>query len=254
MKHAATLLALALSSAVAVPSLALAKSKAPTAEAPANTLTAKEKAAGWKLLFDGKTTKGWRAFKNAAFPAEKWVAAEGTLKCAAGKKVTDIVTEDEFDSFEFSWDWRTTPKGNSGVKYLVDEAMSTKANDGIGFEYQILDDDLHPDAKKGKDGNRTAGSLYDLIPAGKDKALQPVGEWNRSRLVVNGNQVEHWLNGVKVVSYERGSAEMKTRIAESKYKDIKGFGEVTKGRLLLQDHDTEVWFRNLKIRSLAKKK
>jgi hypothetical protein len=252
MKHAPTRL---------IPFLALvlaagaeAKSKAPATSGPANTLTAKEKAAGWKLLFDGKTTKGWRAFKNGVFPAEKWVVEDGTLKCAAGKKVTDIVTEEEFDSFEFSWDWRTSPKGNSGVKYLVDEAMSTRANDGIGFEYQVLDDDLHPDAKKGKDGNRTAGSLYDLIPAAKDKPLKPVGEWNSSRLVVNGNQVEHWLNGAKVVSYERGSAEMKTRIAESKYKDIKGFGEVQKGRLLLQDHDTEVYFRNMKIRPLGKKK
>lgn len=250
MKHVATLLALSLSWIFAAD--AAARSKAPAAAAPVNTLTAKEKAAGWKLLFDGKSTKGWRAFKNGTFPAEKWVAVDGTLKCAAGKKVTDIVTEDEFDSFEFAWEWRTSPKGNSGVKYLVDEAMSTKSNDGIGFEYQLLDDDLHPDAKKGKDGNRTAGSLYDLIPAAKDKPINPVGEWNTSRLVVNGNQVEHWLNGAKVVAYERGSAEMKTRIAESKYKDIKGFGEVVRGRLLLQDHDTEVYFRNMKIRSLAK--
>jgi hypothetical protein len=144
-------------------------------------------------------------------------------------------------------------RGNSGVKYLVDEAMSQKGNDGIGFEYQLLDDDKHPDAKKGKDGNRTAGSLYDLIPAGKEKVLRPIGEWNESRLLVDGNHVEHWLNGVKVLSYERGSADMKTRIAESKYKDIKGFGEVVKGRLLLQDHDSEVDFRNMKVRVIKKK-
>jgi 3-keto-disaccharide hydrolase len=232
----------------------LAKSKEPAPAAPANTLTAKEKTAGWKLLFDGKSTKGWRAFKNAPFPADHWVAADGALKCVGGKKVTDIVTDEEFDSFELAWEWRMSPGGNSGVKYLVDEAMSPRANDGIGFEYQILDDEKHPDAKKGKDGDRTAGSLYDLIPAAKDKTLHPVGEWNESRIVVDGNHVEHWLNGVKVLAYERGSADMKARIAESKYKDIKGFGEVKKGHLLLQDHDSEVAFRNMKIRVIAKKK
>jgi hypothetical protein len=252
MKHGSTLLALSLS--LALGTGAQAASKAPVAAPPANTLSAKEKAAGWKLLFDGKSTKGWRAFKNGVFPAEKWTAVDGTLKCGAGKKVTDIVTEEEYDSFEFAWEWRLSAAANSGVKYLVDEAMAKKANDGIGFEYQILDDEKHPDAKKGKDGNRTAGSLYDLIPAAKEKTLHPVGEWNASRLVVNGNQVEHWLNGTKVLSYERGSADMKTRIAESKYKEIPGFGEVTKGRLLLQDHDTEVYFRNMKIRALGKKK
>jgi hypothetical protein len=245
------LLALSLSVSLSAP--ALAKSKDPPPAAPANTLTAKEKAAGWKLLFDGKTTKGWRAFKSAPFPAEHWVAKDGALECVGGKKVTDIVTEDEFDNFEFAWDWRITPKGNSGVKYLVDEAMSPRGNDGLGFEYQLLDDERHPDAKKGKDGDRTAGSLYDLIPAAKDKVLHPPGEWNESRLLVDGNHVEHWLNGVKVLSFERGSPDMKARIAESKYKDIKGFGEVTKGRLLLQDHDSEIYFRNLKIRSIKKK-
>ena len=232
---------------------ALAKSKEPAAAAPANTLTAKEKSAGWKLLFDGKTTKGWRSFKSAPFPTDHWVAKDGVLECVGGKKVTDIVTDEEFDNFEFAWEWKMTPKGNSGVKYLVDEAMSHSGNDGIGFEYQLLDDQLHPDAKKGKDGNRTAGSLYDLIPAGKEKVLHPVGEWNESRLLVDGNHIEHWMNGVKLLSYERGSPDMKARIADSKYKDIKGFGEVKKGHLLLQDHDSEVDFRNLKIRVLKKK-
>ena len=238
--------------ALSAPALAKSKPAAPAA-APANTLSSKEKAAGWKLLFDGKTTKGWRSFKSAPFPAEHWVAKDGALECVGGKKVTDIVTEEEFDNFEFVWNWKMSERGNSGVKYLVDEAMSQKGNDGIGFEYQLLDDDKHPDAKKGKDGNRTAGSLYDLIPAGKEKVLRPIGEWNESRLLVDGNHVEHWLNGVKVLSYERGSADMKTRIAESKYKDIKGFGEVVKGRLLLQDHDSEVDFRNMKVRVIKKK-
>jgi hypothetical protein len=249
MKHASSVFALVTLLAGA----AAAKSKEPPAGAPPNTLTAKEKSAGWKLLFDGKSTKGWRAFKSAPFPAEHWVAADGALKCVGGKKVTDIVTEDEFDNFEFAWEWRMSPGGNSGLKYLVDEGMSKRSNDGIGFEYQLLDDEKHPDAKKGKDGNRTAGSLYDLIPAAKDKPTRPIGEWNESRLVVDGNHIEHWLNGAKVLSYERASPEMKTRIAESKYKDIQGFGQVAKGRLLLQDHDSEVAFRNMKIRPLKKK-
>jgi hypothetical protein len=236
-----------LSASVAV----AAKSAAPAGAV--NALTAKEKAAGWKLLFDGKTTKGWRAFKSAPFPAEHWVAKDGTLECVGGKKVTDIVTEESFDNFDLSWEWKISAAGNSGLKYLVDEEMSKKGNDGIGFEYQILDDEKHPDAHHGKDGNRTAGSLYDLIPASKDKVLHPIGAWNESRLVVDGNHIEHWLNGVKVLSYERGGPDIKARIAESKYKDIKGFGDVQKGRLLLQDHDSEVYFRNLKIRALKKK-
>jgi len=240
-----------LSVSLSAPALAKSKEAAPAA-AP-NTLTSKEKAAGWKLLFDGKTTKGWRSFKSSPFPAEHWVAKDGALECVGGKKVTDIVTDEEFDSFEFAWDWKMSEKGNSGVKYLVDEAMSQKGNDGIGFEYQLLDDDKHPDAKKGKDGDRTAGSLYDLIPAAKDKKLNPVGEWNESRLVVDGNHVEHWLNGVKVVSFERFSPEMKALIAGSKYKDIPGFGETKKGHLLLQDHGNKIDFRNLKIRALPKK-
>jgi hypothetical protein len=127
--------------------------------------------------------------------------------------------------------------------------MSKSADDGVGFEYQMLDDEKHPDAKKGKDGNRTAGSLYDLVPAAKDKVLHPPGEWNESRVVVDGNHVEHWLNGGKVLSYERGSPEMKKIIADSKFKDIPGFGDVVKGHILLQDHGNETTVRNLKLRT-----
>ena len=252
MRHLPVSLAVSLSLTLACAAGAQAKSKAEAPAAAVNTLSAKEKAAGWKLLFDGKTTKGWRAFKGGPVPADHWVVADGVLKCVGGHRVIDIVTDDEFDNFEFAWDWRISPGGNSGVKYLVDENMS-KTKDGIGFEYQLLDDDKHPDAKKGKDGDRTSGSLYDLIPPSKNKVLHPVGEWNESRIVVDGNHVEHWLNGVKVVSYERGSPDMKARIADSKYKSIPGFGEVTKGHLLLQDHDSEVGFRNLKLRVLKKK-
>jgi hypothetical protein len=220
------------------------------AEPTANTLTAAEKKAGWQLLFDGKTTKGWHGIKTEKFPADHWVAEGGILKCVGGKNNVDLVTDQLYDSFDFKWEWRLTPGGNSGVKYLVDEAMS-KPGFGIGFEYQLIDDDKHPDAKQGRDGNRTVGSLYDLIAA-KEKTVKAPGEWNESRLLVDGNHVEHWLNGRKVLSFERGSAEMKDLIAKSKYKSLAGFGEVPKGYLLLQDHETEVAFRNLKIRVLKK--
>jgi hypothetical protein len=221
----------------------------PAKPAALNTLTAAEKAAGWRLLFDGKTTKGWRAFKKDAFPeGTRWVVQEGILHRQPGPRSGDIVTVDQFDSFDLTWEWNIAPGGNSGVKYLVDEAMSKKSDDGVGFEYQMLDDEKHPDAKKGKDGNRTCASLYDLIPAAKTKPLHPPGQWNESRVVVDGNHVEHWLNGVKVLSFERGSPEMKKLIAESKFKDISGYGEVAKGHLLIQDHGNEISFRNIKIR------
>jgi hypothetical protein len=217
----------------------------------ANTLSAAEKADGWRLLFDGKTTKGWRGFKQPGFPdGSRWVAQDGALVRTAGKRTGDIVTVDQFDSFDLRWEWKIAPGGNSGLKYLVDEAMSKKSDDGVGFEYQMLDDDKHPDAKKGKDGNRTAGSLYDLIAPGKNKVLHPPGEWNESRVVIDGNHVEHWLNGAKVLSYERGSPEFKKLIADSKFKDIPGFGEVSKGHILLQDHGNEAAVRNVKIKPL----
>jgi hypothetical protein len=223
--------------------------------APPNTLTAAEKAAGWKLLFDGKTTNGWRGFRRDKFPEEGWVIADGSIKHTPGggeqsQNGGDIITTEKYDNFELQLEWRISPGGNSGIKYLVDEAMVTSGHSGLGFEMQVLDDDKHPDAKLGKGGNRTAGGLYDLI-APKNKTLRPVGEWNQIRLIVRGNHIEHWLNGSKVVEYVRASPEMKALIAESKYKTIAGFGEVKKGHILLQDHGNEVWFRNIKIRELA---
>lgn len=236
--------------------MAMAKSKTTKAKAePApNALTAAEKKAGWKLLFDGQSSKGWRLFKGTAFPEKGWGVQDGTLRFTpAGEKPGDIVTVDQFESFELKLDWRIAPGANSGIKYLVDEAMVKDGGRyGLSFEYQILDDDKHPDAKKGKDGNRTAGALYDLI-APKQKAARPPGEWNEARLVVDGNRVEHWLNGVKVVEFERGSPELKALIAESKYKTIAGFGEAPRGHVLLQEHGDEVAFRNIKIRPIAHK-
>jgi hypothetical protein len=231
--------------------------RAPSAMAPGsaapNTLSAAEKAAGWKLLFDGKTTNGWRGFHRDAMPEQGWVVEGGALKHVKGTEGAagggDIITTGEYGDFELSLDWKITPGGNSGLKYLVSEDLVKTGHSGVSFEMQILDDERHPDAKAGKNGNRTAGSLYDLIGASAHPA-HAVGEWNTSRLVIHGKHVEHWLNGQRIVQFELGSPELKGLIAESKYKSIAGFGENSRGHILLQDHGDEAWFRNIKIREL----
>ena len=235
------------------------KSKAQPHEngaATVNALTPAERAAGWKLLFDGKTWNGWRGFRREKMPDEGWTIEDGAIKHIAGngeqsKQGGDIITVGKYDNFELQLEWRISPGGNSGIKYLVDEDMVKSGYSGLGFEMQVLDDNQHPDAKMGKDGNRTASALYDLI-APQNKVLHKVGEWNQVRLIVNGNHVEHWLNGAKVVEYELGSPELKALIAESKYKTIPGFGEVRKGHILLQDPGHEVWFRNIKLREFTR--
>jgi hypothetical protein len=235
---------------------AQAAEKPAAAAAPAaalNQLSAKEKAAGWRLLFDGKSTKGWRVFKGVKFPDKGWLVKDGILEHEKSDKfnIGDLVTEEEFDNFELTLEFRLPGGGNSGIKYLVDESIVKEGNHGVAFEFQLLDDAKHPDAKKGKDGNRTCGSLYDLIPAAKDKLVKPIGEWNEAHLVVNGNHIEHWLNGKKVLEYERSSDALKALIAESKYKTIAGFGEAKKGRILLQDHNDAIAFRNIRVHKLA---
>lgn len=219
-----------------------------------NQLTKVEKAAGWKPLFDGQTLNGWRGFHNQAAPGG-WTVENGCItktkaKGELGQAGGDLITVDQFQDFEFSLEWRLGKGGNSGIKYLVSESLPATGRSAVSFEYQVLDDDNHPDAKAGIAGNRTAGSLYDLIPASKDKKVKPIGEFNQTRIVVKGNHIEHWLNGVKVVEYERGSNALKAAIAQSKFKDTKGFAETAKGHILLQDHGDEVCFRNIKIREL----
>jgi hypothetical protein len=239
----------------AAPAFAQAKAQGATAKeaTPANTLSAAEKAAGWKLLFDGRTTNGWRGFHADAFPSHGWVVEDGAIKRVATVSTPgaggDIITAGQYGNFELALDWKLTAGGNSGLKYLVAERPDRKGRSGVSYEMQILDDERHPDAKAGVNGNRTAGALYDLIAPGTH-AARPVGEWNEARLVVKGRHVEHWLNGQRIVQFEIGSPEMKALIAKSKYKDIQGFGEATSGHILLQDHGDEVWFRNLKIRAL----
>jgi hypothetical protein len=220
----------------------------------ANKASKQEEDGGWRQLFDGKTFDGWRGFHSDKVPAGwaiedgciKKIPAEGEQRRAGG----DMITVDQFDNFEFSVEWKLAKGANSGVKYLVSESLPPTGKSGVSFEYQVLDDDNHPDAKAGIAGNRTAGSLYDLIPASKAKKLNPIGEFNQTRIVVKGNHIEHWLNGVKVVEFERGGEKLKRHIAESKFKNTKGFGETAKGHILLQDHGDAVWYRNIKVRDL----
>ena len=221
---------------------------------PVNQLTGAEKAAGWRLLFDGQTLNGWRGFHNDKVP-DGWAIEDGCVKKVPaqgelGQAGGDLITVDQFDNFEFSIEWKLSKGTNSGIKYLVSESLPPTGRSGVSFEYQVLDDENHPDAKAGIAGNRTAGSLYDLIPAGNNKKLKPIGEFNQTRIVVKGNHIEHWLNGVKVLEFERGGEKLKQHIAESKFKNTNGFGEIAKGHILLQNHGDAVWYRNIKIRSL----
>jgi hypothetical protein len=221
---------------------------------PINQLTRAEKAAGWRSLFDGKTLNGWRSFHSDKVPAG-WAIEDGCIKKVPaqgelGQAGGDLITVDQFDNFEFSVEWKLSKGANSGIKYLISESLPPTGRSGVSFEYQVLDDENHPDAKAGIAGNRTAASLYDLIPASKNKKLKPVGEFNLTRIIVKGAHIEHWLNGVKVLEFERGGEKLKQHIAESKFKNTKGFGETAKGHILLQDHGDAVWYRNIKVRAL----
>lgn len=212
-----------------------------------NTLTASEKEEGWRLLFDGNSMEHFRGFRKDEVP-EGWEVEDGTITLAADG-AGDIITKEQYEDFELSIDWKIAEGGNSGIFYHVSEDTTYANTYNSGPEMQILDDERHPDAKKGVDGNRQAGSLYDLIPL-STPAVRPAGEWNTARLVVNDGKVEHWLNGKKVVEYELGTPEWDAMIAKSKFATMEGFGAGGKGHIALQDHGDRVWFRNIKIRPL----
>ena len=226
--------------------------------APPNTLTAAEETAGWELLFDGQSFEKWRGYNKDAVPESHWAIEDGTIHKIASGKVPlmddgqpidggDIITRKKYENFELSFEWKVAPGANSGIKYNVIEEMSD-ANP-LGFEYQVLDDDLHPDATMGNGVNRTAAGLYDLIGP-ENKQLKPVGEWNHGRIIFNGKHGEHWLNGAKVLEYDLDTPRMDSLLAISKYDPIENFGQKRTGHIVLQDHNDDVWYRNIKVREL----
>lgn len=219
-----------------------------------NVLSNQEKNEGWELLWDGKTTNGWRGAKLKSFPEKGWniVGNELVVEKAKGLESGnggDIVTIKTYKNFELVADFKITEGANSGIKYFVDPELNKGEGSAIGCEFQILDDDKHPDAKLGRKGNRTVGSLYDLIPARKDKPFKK-NEFNTARIIVKGNEVEHWLNGMLVVKYRRNDQMWRALVAGSKYADWPAFGEAPEGHILLQDHGDEVHFKNIKIKEL----
>ena len=218
-----------------------------------NTLTEREKKEGWRLLFDGTTSNGWMNARTKTFPASGWEIRDGILSVSPETKAPggggDIVSVEKFRNFELTVDFRYAKGANSGIKYFIDTESDNGSLASIGCEYQVLDDRNHPDAKAGVGGNRTLAGLYDLI-APQNKRDNGIDIWNRATIVVNGNKVQHWLNGMMTVEYERGTDAWKEIVAKSKFNTSPGFGEVQEGRILLQDHGDKVSFKNIKIRSL----
>lgn len=220
-----------------------------------NDLHDDERGQGWRLLWDGKTATGWRSARGTGFPSQGWSLQNGELTVLAQGGGGDIMTEEEFAAFELQMDFKVSAGANSGIFYLLSSPHDPASGAPLGLEYQILDDEKHPDAKQGSDGNRTLASLYDLYPRARlmtNVGIAPkVGAWQHARIVVRADgHVEHWLNGVKVLEFQRGSNDFSARVAASKFKDTTGFGAAAKGRILLQDHGDAVAFRSIKIRPL----
>lgn len=235
------------------------KGKGKKGDRGANVLTAQEQAEGWQLLFDGKEIKGWRGLGLTTVP-QAFVVENGTIhKVITGKSGVknegDLITEKTYDNFEFAFDWKIAKGSNNGVKYNVSEELSQgpkkTGHASLGFEYQVLDDVDGGDKASKK---HQCGSLYELFAADDAKKhVNPIGQWNSSKIVFNGNHIEHWLNGEKIVEQELGSPEMNAAIAASKWKNIKEFGTRKTGVIAITDHQDEAWYRNLKIRELPRK-
>jgi hypothetical protein len=212
-----------------------------------NTLTDQQKAEGWTLLFDGKTMIGWRIYKNK--PNNSWEVADGALHCKpfleGGENLrSDLITEDQYENYEFAFQWKIAAQGNSGVIYLVSEDYNESYE--TGPEYQVLDDTGYPGQVA---SSNLTGCNYDMHSI-EQKKLNPAGEWNEGKIVVNNKKVEHWLNGEKVVEYEIDSPDWIARRDASKWKDFPGYGTVSKGHIALQDHGNEVYYRNIMIKAL----
>jgi hypothetical protein len=233
----ASLLAVLLAAVVTAPLWAQEEDR------PANTLTEREQRHGWKLLFDGRTTNGWRAYRGKGIP-DVWKVIDGALVCSPknGTHAGDLITVDRYSSFELAFEWRVSVGANSGVMYHVSESEEEPWM--TGPEYQILDNERHAD---GRNPKTSAASCYGLFAPSEDRT-KPVGKWNQARIVVRGRHVEHWLNGFKVVDYELGSERWQRHLDDSKFKDFPKFGKERRGHIDLQFHGDEVWFRNIRIR------
>lgn len=224
-------------------------------------LTAQEKADGWTMLFDGKSTAGWTGMRGRPFPSQSWTVEDGLLRTQPDGSGGDARTVEEYEDFELSLEWKISPKGNAGIKYMVQEDWADpgfrpsfspelkerRRRSAVGPEYQLLDDSRI----SGKEGWElsSAGALYLLYPPQNKKVNEP-GGWNTTRIVVKGNHAEHWLNGVKVVEYELGSKDLLERVAKTKFSHVPGYGLKGSGPIVLQHHGSPVWFRNIKIRRL----
>ena len=215
------------------------------ADTKPNQLTSAEKAAGWRLLFDGKSLDGWRSFKKSGPPASGWVVQDGVLTCIKGGKGGDLISRDEFDDFELSWEWSMPPKSNNGVKYFITE----KRGGAVGHEYQMIDDTLvHGDARS------STAAFYLVVAPDPAKEVKPFGQWNHSQVIVRGNHVEHWLNGRKVLTYELGSPAILAQVAKTKFNKVPGFGTKIRGHVLLTYHNDECSYRSIKLRPLPSAK
>jgi hypothetical protein len=233
---------------------------AATSVAP-NQLTDEERQDGWQLLFDGTSLRGWRGLGRDTVPTAHWAVDSGAIhKIPSGQVPVqadgqplgggDLMTDATYGDFELAWEWKVAPGANSGVKYNVSEQLSTSIqprNAAKGFEYQIIDDDRHPD---GKLVRHKTGDLYDLLSSNERKRVRPVGEWNQSRILYRGTHGEHWLNGARVVEYDLGTPRMDSALAASKYRTIPWFAERRRGHVVLQDHGDAVWYRAIRIRAL----
>ena len=225
-----------------------------------NTLTKAEQKAGWELLWDGKTLNGWVSNKDGLTPQKGWTIQDNELIVDLGtnKGGGDLVTQKEFKNFILDVDFKLTPGANSGIKYFIQPNKNGKGYSNVSCEFHVLDDERHPDAKLGKNGDRTLASLYDLIPANSQKfdpaqavkRSNAIGQWNRARIEVRGEKVTHYLNGIKIVEYTRGTPEWRALVATSKFKGVKGFGEYATGHLLLQEHGNEVHYKNIKLQEI----
>ena len=202
----------------------------------------------WVSLFDGKTIDKWHGYNKEGVPSQ-WQVEDGSIVLTAGG-AGDLVTNDEYEDFELELEWKIAEGGNSGIMYHVVEDKKYNATYLTGPEMQVLDNERHPDAKQGKNGNRVAGSLYDMLPPSDPSAYKPAGEWNKAKLVIKDGKATHYLNGKKIVEYPTSGPAWDKMVADSKFATWEAFGKSSKGKIAIQDHGDKVWFRNIRIREL----